>query len=224
MARRGGWKLKFIERNFRPTNFLYWDSDRTEGAYGMPTLEPVDYVPERLLGFNYAKSSQDFSATIHFYLDDYLFERVWQNPDKYMPILSQFRAVMTPNFSIYLDMPEAMKIWNTFRARLLGQMFQDYGMTVIPIVYWSDERSYDWCFDGIPEGGTISVNNIGNWVPAAKDLWHTGIQELIVRKHPNRILLYGNDVHEDFDFGGTEVLYYENSITRRLKNVKRPKQ
>ncbi len=204
-------------RTFNATNFLLFDPDRTEGRYGMPTLRPVDHIPKHLVGFNYVKISREYDACIHFYLDDFQFERVWNRPQAYVNLLSKFDSVMTPNFSIYLDMPDAIKIWNTYRARLLGQFYQDNGMTVIPIVYWSDPSSYEWCFDGIPEGGTISVNNIGNAKnKEARELWFKGMDELLERKKPKRILLYGNGIKEDYDFGSTEVLYYKNTVTERL--------
>lgn len=207
------------ERTFNSTNFNDYDENRVEGFYEMPTLEPVDHVPSKLIGFNYAKTSKEFDAGIHFYLDDYQFERLWNRPYEYMELLSQFDCVLTPNFSIYLDMPQALKIWNTYRARLLGQMMQDNGLTVIPIVYWSDERSYGYCFDGLPVCGTLSVNNIGNGVPEAKAIWDKGMDELIRRKRPKRILLYGNGAKEDYDFGDIEVVYYENSVTKRMKGT-----
>ena len=205
------------ERNFNATNFDEYDATRTEGRYDMPILEPVDYVPDHLIGFNYVKTSDDFAATVHFYIDDYQFERIWNRPEDYMGVLHQFAAVMTPNFSVYLDMPEAAKIWNTFRARLLGQMMQDYGMTVIPIVYWSDERSFEYCFDGLPVGGTLSVNNIINSGDEGIELWKAGMDELIRRKKPKRIILYGTGRTVDYDFGDIEVITYQNSVTDRMR-------
>lgn len=165
------------ERNFNSTKFNEYDPTRTEGRYEIPVLKRCDHVPSHLIGFNYARTSNDYEAGVHFYIDDYQFERVWNDPYTYIPILSKFDCCMTPNFSIYRDMPEAIKIWNTYRARLLGQMFQDSGIKVIPIVYWSDERSWDYCFDGLPENSTLSVNNIRDDTEESKELWDAGMDE-----------------------------------------------
>ena len=165
----------------------YFDESATEGIYEIPTLLPTNYIPKRLIGFNYAKTSTDYEACVHFYLDDYQFERVWNQPERYYPILRKFEAVMTPNFSVYYDMAKAVKIWNTYRSRLLGQMLQRAGLEVIPIVYWGDERTWDYCFDGLPENGVLSINTIGNNMEDSWAMWHTGVDELIKRKSPTTL-------------------------------------
>lgn len=213
----GGYYGDERERTYSSTNFNVYDETRTEGLYDMPIIEAVDYTPVKLLGFNYAKTAKDFNVCVHFYLDDYQFERVWNDPGKYIRMLTHFEASMTPNFSIYKDMPEALKIWNTYRARLLGQMMQDHGITVVPIVYWSDERSWDYCFDGLPEGGTLSVNYIANRSEESKQLWADGMEELIKRKTPKRVLLYGNGATPEYDFGDVEIISFKNTVTERMR-------
>lgn len=212
------------EKPFGATNFYEYDEERVEGRFEMPMLEPCDFVPDHMIGFKYCNQSKDYGATIHFYLDDYQFERLWNRPRDYINLISKFNGTLTPNFSIYYDMPEAIKIWNTYRSRLLGQMYQDYGFKVIPIVYWSDERSFDYCFDGLPENATLSINNIsvsGKKNEWSKGLWDEGVKELIHRKHPKRILLYGNGAKPNFDFGDIEVIQYKNDVTERMTGAKK---
>lgn len=58
------------------------------GKYGFPGMNPVDVGIEgvELVGFNYALSEKHPEDKIlHFYVDDYQFERVWNHPDKYIP-------------------------------------------------------------------------------------------------------------------------------------------
>jgi hypothetical protein len=131
----------------------------------------------------------------------------------------QFEACLTPNFSIYLDYPEAAKIYNTWRSRLLGQVMQDYGITTIPIVYWSTESSYEWAFDGLPENSTLSINDFNRKNKESRELWDNGVRELIRRKSPSRILLFGNTKEQkcDFDFGDIEVIYYRNESYKRIR-------
>lgn len=45
----------------------------------MPIINNDKYIPESLIGFNYAKTNKEKNVGIHFYLDDYQFERVWKN-------------------------------------------------------------------------------------------------------------------------------------------------
>lgn len=144
------------ERTANAYNLYEYDENRCDGLYDIPTLEKVIHTPKQLMGFNYCKSTppQD-GVGVHFFLDDYQFERIWNNPVDYCTMLSDYDCVLTPDFSLYTNMPIAMMIWNTYRSRLIGQMMQDYGCTVIPTVSWAGADSYDFAFDGLPTGGTM---------------------------------------------------------------------
>lgn len=198
-----------------------FDAERTEGEFQMPMLEPCNHIPDRWIGFNYAMNTTDYDAGIHFYLDDYQFERVWASPERYINILANFDCVMTPSYSVYMDMAEPLKIWNVFRSRLLGQMMQDAGLKVIPIVYWADERSYKYCFDGLPEKSTLSVYTVGIKDAEVWELWKAGMDELIRRKSPKQLLLYGNGNVPQYDFGKIKVIPVKNEVTQRMKGIKK---
>ena len=64
------------------------------GPDGMPLLAPTDIRPARLIGFNYAKSWNEpkTGVGIHFFLDDYQFERIWNKPEEYTRLLASFGA------------------------------------------------------------------------------------------------------------------------------------
>ena len=40
-------------------NLEYFDFGKIIGMFEMPTIEPIDYAPNKLTGFNYAMSSKD---------------------------------------------------------------------------------------------------------------------------------------------------------------------
>lgn len=55
-----------------------------------------------------------------------------------------------------------------------------HGMTVYPSVSWSDERSYDWCFDGDPVGGIVAVSSVGTQQnKESKRLFLRGYEEMM---------------------------------------------
>ena len=182
----------------------------------MPIIRNDGFVPKELIGFNYAKTSEKKNAGIHFYLDDYQFERIWQRPDFYIEKLVEFDSALTPDFSLYLDMPIAMQVWNIYRSRLIGQLMQDYGLTVIPTVSWASEESFDFCFDGLPKNSTLAISTIG--VKQNKEqfeIWKNGVTEMIKRLTPKRIVVYGGKV--EYDYKDIEVVYFENATTERMK-------
>ena len=104
-------KVNERERTGNAYNLDEYDELRAIGFYQMPTLEKIDYVPDDLVGFNYVLNSDRYESGVHFYIDDYQFERIWASPQMYVDKLAQFDCILTPDFSLYMDMPMAMKIW-----------------------------------------------------------------------------------------------------------------
>lgn len=189
---------------------------RSEGFYQMPIIERLNHIPEDLIGFNYMLNSDKYDAGIHFFVDDYQFERIWNNPHQYTFNLKQFDCMLTPDFSLYMDMPMAMKVWNIYRSRLIGQIYQDAGLRVIPTVSWAEKETFTFCFDGLPTESTLAVSTIG--VKRSKEatkIWFEGMEECIKRTNPKNILCYGGDI--GFDFGKINVRYYNNHVTDNMK-------
>lgn len=165
------------------------------GSYGIPQLAPVDYDGGcEFIGFNYVASCKTRADKgIHFFVDDYQFNRLWTNIDRYVPMLSQFRYVMSPDFSTYTDFPKAIQIYNHYRKHWVGAYLQQAGISVIPTISWSTPDSFEWCFDGEPVGGTVAISSVGCMnSKARKDLFLTGYAEMVKRLHPEKIIFYGN--------------------------------
>ena len=178
---------------------------------GFPPLDGVDDMPRELIGFNYAKSTDAKAKRgngCHFFIDDYQFERVWANPEKYLDVLKPFGCVLTPDFSLYMDMPAPMQAWNRYRSQALGRWWQDKGLTVVPTLSWAQPESYAFCFEGVPRHSTVATSTVGVKGDAdALAVWADGMREAMRRVESSRVLLYGGDV--GFDFGDTEVVQYK---------------
>lgn len=72
--------------------------------------------------------------------------------------------------------------------------------TAIPTIGWSDEESFEWCFDGEPKGSAIAVSSIGTQKnKQAKELFMNGYNEMVKRLEPIQILFYGNVLKEITD-------------------------
>ncbi len=206
------------ERTVNNYNLREFDSIESIGYYQMPTLDPCNYIPDDIIGFNQMLSTKNTNVGIHFYIDDYQFERVWQSPDIYIDKMKKYQCVFTPDFSLYQEMPMAMKIWNIYRSRLIGQMCQRKGIKVIPTVSWCEKETFDFCFDGLPEKSTLSISTIGvKQDTKAFDIWKEGMDEMIRRLSPNRLLVYGGEV--EYDYGKTKVIYYKNHVVNRMRGV-----
>lgn len=191
---------------------------RADCPDGMPAIDGADMAPERMVGFNYSKTTtpeEKIGAACHFFVDDYQFERVWSKPERYVEHLRGFDCVLTPDFSLYMDMPDAMQAWNRYRSQALGLYWQRSGIAVIPTLSWAQPSSYAFCFDGVPRHATVAVSTVGVKGDAdALAVWRDGMREAMRRLEPARVLLYGGDV--GFDFGGCEVVEYGNQVTERM--------
>lgn len=206
------------ERTFKAYNLADYDSSRATGLYNIPTLEAEYHIPSKLIAFNKMLSEKDKSNGVHFFIDDYQFERVWNRPQFYIEKLKQFDCCFTPDFSLYTDMPMAMQIYNVYRSRLIGQMMQDEGIKVIPTVGWSDEKSYSFCFDGLPEKGVVAVSTVGIMRnKAAKELFYKGMEAMIERLNPLKIIMYGKPL-EGF---GDNVITFESEVSARMNASRR---
>ena len=114
--------------NYRETRNAFLNCEKRiftgAGRYNIPIIEPVtvDLSGAEMIGFNHAvREPHPENKIVHFYLDDYQFERVWQYPDRYLPVLSRFKAVLAPDFSLYTDFPFPCQLFNlsySFRVSL----------------------------------------------------------------------------------------------------------
>lgn len=164
------------------------------GEYGIPELHSVLFEGDsEFIGFNYAASCKNKSEkSVHFFIDDYQFARLWNNPDRYTRMLSKFRYVLTPDFSTYTDFPKAIQIYNHYRKHWIGAYLQESGCKVIPTISWSTPDSFEWGFDGEPKGGTVAVSSVGCMNGKEKRrLFLEGYEAMIDKLHPESIIFYG---------------------------------
>lgn len=207
------------ELTYKKYNLDIYDPDAVEGKYQMPIIRRCEVVPEKLIGFNEVLSSRCYNCGVHMFVDDYQFERLWNHPKRYINPLKRFQCVFTPDFSLYMDMPMAMKVWNTYRSRMIGQFFQKQGIKVIPTVSWAEPETYDFCFDGIEKGSIVAVSTTGCIRDdSARNTWIDGMEAMIDHIHPSKILAYGQKIEMETD---TEVIWYENHQLERVRKYGR---
>lgn len=168
------------------------------GAYDIPQIEPIYEMPEvsEWIGFNYVLSDKHPEGKgVHFFVDDYQFERVWNNPDGYIDKLRQYACVMAPDFSPYGDMPLATQIFNHYRKHWVAAYWQEHGVTVIPTIRCStDPRSLEWYLDGEPEESPVAYSSM--WVredrPEAYECAEREFKTMVEKLNPSKVIVYGN--------------------------------
>ena len=168
-----------------------------------------------LIGYDKVNQSNDYKSIVHFFLDDYKFESIYNNPEKKIEALRQFKAVLTPDFSMFVEMPIALQLFSTFKNRWTGAYLQQQGIKVIPTVRWGDLTSFNFCFDGIEKGSIVAVSTIG--VKKQKSHFMLGYNEMLSRIKPSKIICYGKPFDEmkgdiiEVDYAKTNNLQKSNS-------------
>jgi hypothetical protein len=139
--------------NYRTSQALLRNQFPGKGKLQIPIIpkfeaKPGDFDDLLLIGFDktHLEDNNHLDRMVHFFLYDYRFERVWKNPDNDIEKLSRYRAVFSPDFSMYLEMAPVMQIYNVFRNRWCGAYWASKGIRVIPSVNWGDEATFDFCF------------------------------------------------------------------------------
>ena len=191
------WLEKHDALNFKKALF------DTEDYFGFPLMLKQD-VPmvEKLIPFGARR--RNWNGACHFFMEDYRFEGVWSDPVKYIPYFKRFQCIFTPDFSYYTEFPLVMQMWQTYRHLWLGRFYQEKGIVVVPTVGWSDPRSYEFCFRGVPEGSVVTISTLGCIKnPKANAVFEDGLEEMINVINPERIIVYGSPKYSEIE--GVEV-------------------
>ena len=168
-----------------------------DGNLEIPYIEMDNVIPNKLISFSKALSTKDFNQWVHFYEHDEKFERIWNSPLKYLSKLKKFNGIITPDFSLYRDMPLVTQQYNTFRGRSLGSWWQKNGLRVLPNVRWSDERTYDLCCMGLQQFGTICIGTHGCLRKKIdKSFFINGLKIVVCKLKPKNIVIYGKTSNE----------------------------
>ena len=143
---------------------------------------------------------------------------MWEKLDTVLEKLRPYRAVLSPDFSMYLEMAPVLHLYNVFRNRWCGAYWASQGLRVVPTVNWGNETTFDFCFAGIEKGSVVAVST---YMASAhdnrcdqKEWFLTGYREMLRRIEPEKIICY----HTPFPEMEGNIVYvdYERSSWRYL--------
>ena len=195
-----------------------WNAYMCEGAvysnHDIPYCPTTAHgIPVQMITWNeavrlYRKSRgyPDFfsRAFVCFYLDDYKFDGprgIWQNSNRALDVLRHFAGAITPDFSMYQDFPEPLKVYNTFRMRAFGYWLGNNSIGVINNMRWGTPETYRYCFDGLPKNSVLSIGTVASGLRNLYDRkrFENGLAEMIDRLYPHTIIVYGSANYECFN-------------------------
>ena len=92
--------------------FLYHGN--SVGKYEFPIIRKQNIDVSKIKFLSYvdtkADDKENKDKTIHFFTHDWKFEKVYENADKELEKLKQYYCLLSPDFSMFTNMPIALQI------------------------------------------------------------------------------------------------------------------
>ena len=172
---------------------------QTTGKWNIPLVKAQDIDCDNLslISFSDIKANDtehNKRKGVHFFIDDYRFETLFDKPERSFDRLAQYSFLLTPDYSLYADMPLWRQLENVAKNRWVGAYWQSKGLTVVPTISWSTPRSYEFCFEGVENGATVAVGMIG--CKRNKIEFMRGYDAMLGSIAPNKIIVLGSPFPE----------------------------
>lgn len=195
-----------------------------EGPYDIPVIYPLPEdvpLPAALVPFDKRRQTKDRRQWVHCYLFDFRFRQIITDTDKHVESVRLFDGFISPDPSLYRDMPVAAQVANTYLNRAVGHYMQRMGIPTIVNIRWGDERSFPFAFAGAPSRSTVATSNHGCLRGRENLYWfERGFDEMVCRLDPRRVVLHGNltdGLRERYP--GIEIAVYPSSFDSSRKRA-----
>lgn len=195
-----------------------------DGSYDIPVIDPLpDRVPlpVALIPFDKRLQVTDRHGWVHCYLFDFRFRQLITDTERYLETIRLFSGFITPDPSLYRDMPIALQIVNTYLNRAVGHYVQRMGIPTIANIRWGTDSSFPFAFVGAPTNSTLATSNHGSLRGRENLYWfERGFDEMICRLKPKRVILYGNLTKGLRDrYPGVQIAVYPSSFDCSRKSA-----
>lgn len=189
------------------------------GAPGIPMLVNMHntVVPTDIVPFEKCRREQNRRKYVHFYMHDKGFADVLTSTKRYVDLFHTYDGVITPDCTMLVGQAQCLLQTNTYFNRAVGVYLQKQGIPVIPNIRWSDERSFDFCFLGVPKNTIVAVSTHGCiQKEEQKRLFRIGLQAMIDELAPTDVLVHGYMPKSVFDpfIGLTRFHRYPSQFER----------
>ena len=171
----------------------------TDGRWSIPHMRKQELVDGEIDLIAYADiKPHDRPANtcrgVHFFIDDPRFEGIYKHPERTLAKLSQYRFLLTPDFSLYADMKPWMQLQSVAKGRWVGAYWQSKGLTVYPTMSWGTAQTFEFCFKGFEREGTVAVATYA--CKGAKSLYLPGYYEMLRQLEPEHVICLGEPFPE----------------------------
>lgn len=188
--------------------------------FGIPDLEPLyDRIDmnQRYNSFSYRSKCPGFPALMHFFQDDFRFEDSWTNPGRFVeklkgPDYFNISFFISPDFSMSLNWPGVVNLWQLYRARWLTEYMRSHGLKTVPCLNWADRMTYLLGVVGLPKNDVYALNFFSR--QANDNKYWDGLDYQVKYLSPKLLIVYCPESFQEnflFRFPGLEILFFNNS-------------
>lgn len=186
-------------KSMRSDNLFMRNEYSGHGKWNIPLIkkQAVDVENISLIACSDTRSNDNETNTkngVHFFVDDYRFNGIYNNPEKSLRKYSQYAFLLSPDFSTYADMNLWRQLESVAKNRWCGCYWQEQGLTVIPTISWSTPRSYEFCFDGVEKNSIIAIGMIG--CKRNKKEFLRGYDYMLSKIEPEAVICFGTPFDE----------------------------
>ncbi|MCR5183936.1 MAG: DUF4417 domain-containing protein [Opitutales bacterium] len=184
--------------SFRNNQYFLKTGFETVGEYNFPLLrrQEVDITNLSLIPYHLTKPNdkKNKNCGVHFFIDDYHFSEVFEKPGIAFKRICDYKFLMTPDASLYREMPKWKLIENIGKSRYCGAYWQSKGKTIIPTISWAGLSTIDICTSAIEKGCVIAISTIG--CQMSKFDFLVGYDRVIKTLEPATIICVGKTFKE----------------------------
>lgn len=186
-------------KSMRSDNLFMRNEYSGHGKWNIPLIkkQAVDVENISLIACSDTRSNDNETNTkngVHFFVDDYRFNGIYNNPEKSLRKYSQYAFLLSLDFSTYADMNLWRQLESVAKNRWCGCYWQEQGLTVIPTISWSTPRSYEFCFDGVEKNSIIAIGMIG--CKKNKKEFLRGYDYMLRKIEPEAVICFGTPFDE----------------------------
>ena len=195
------------------------------GIMEIPVIKKqnLSELPKQLVPFTVRNRVDGNEEVVCFYEHDDIFYDFINNPDEFIGDLQKFSAVISPDCSLYIDMPLCLQIADVYFNRALGHYLQEKGFLVIPNIRWGDERTYTnselpekIAFLGVEKHSIVAIGEYGQIkTKEDKRFFREGLIAMLDELEPEIVIVYGKMSKKIFEglLHRTKFVFYEDWIS-----------
>lgn len=193
--------------------------------YQIPILSKpnLDTLPDDATAFDKrGQVASQATTMLHFYVQDRKLAPQAMRPEQFVESFAAAWGVTSPDYSMWDDGPEHLRIVAVHLNRMVGAHFQSRGIRVIPSLRWIDSGDYDYAFVGVEVGSAVSVSTHGLWrAGKLRQGFLNGFHEAVERLAPPVIFVHGTVSHVVFrDIARkTELVHFADDRTRAQRRA-----